>query len=98
MRSAEQLRRADERANLGAGSAEDDGVDDVGGGAESEFDRDGVGLFTIDLLGIELAIRAEGVSDRIEEARTMTSVSSILPRYLYASGIVGCLVERSLVA
>ena len=46
---------------MGAASAEDDGVGDVGGGVESEFDRDGVGLFTIDLLGIELAIRAEGV-------------------------------------
>jgi hypothetical protein len=53
----------DERANLGAGSTEDDGVGDVEGGAESEFDRDGVGLFTIDLLGIELAIRVEWKRD-----------------------------------
>ena len=42
----------DERADLVAGSAEEDGFGDVGGGAESEFDRDGVGLFTIDLSGI----------------------------------------------
>jgi len=42
----------DERADLGAGSAEDDSVGDIRGGTKSEFDRDGVGLFTIGLLGI----------------------------------------------
>lgn len=40
----------DECPNLGATTAEDDGVSDVRGRAKSEFDWDWVGLFTIDLM------------------------------------------------
>ena len=40
----------DECVDLSAATAEDDGVSNIRGGAESEFDGNGVGLFAIDLL------------------------------------------------
>ena len=44
----------DECADLGAATAEDDGICNVRGGAESEFDGNGVGLFAIDLFGFRM--------------------------------------------
>ena len=85
----------DERSDLCACGAKNDGISDIRGGAESEFNGDRVGLFTIDLSSFELGVGMEGVT---EGERTMTSVSSMRPIYLYVSGIVECFMKRSLVA
>ena len=54
------FRGEDERADLCAPSAEDYCIRDVRGRTEGELDRDGVGLFAIDLLRFELGIEEEG--------------------------------------
>lgn len=43
----------DEGANLGTAGAEDDGVGNVRGGTEGEFDRDGVSFLAVDLFCFE---------------------------------------------